>query len=259
VTRDRWSSSCRAKIARADEHLAQLNRETDAWGDSDPFEITRECNAAGSEHVFTLHFKTQPDVWHWAVLLGDALHNLRGALDHIVYALAAAQTGIDPPDDETRLAFPICSEPKYFDGQRNRIKSLSAPTQGAIEKLQPYNRLKPGKWFAPLWWLAQLNDADKHRLAHIAVLAGRANEIATDAPQGTYRALWYNGPLADGVPLFRLLLKNPDPNVYVDLHCAGAVVLDAEGFPPSSVYWVTRHIRREVVVACRYLAGFLPG
>jgi hypothetical protein len=45
LTRARWSSSCRAKIARADEHLAQLYRETDGWGKGDPFEITRESNA----------------------------------------------------------------------------------------------------------------------------------------------------------------------------------------------------------------------
>src|SRR5438045_2016982 len=95
----RLTSSCRAKIARADEHLDALYRETDGWGDGDPFRIVRECNSDGTEHVFRLRYKTDPDVWRWALLLGDALHNLRCALDHIVYALATQQTGSDPPPD----------------------------------------------------------------------------------------------------------------------------------------------------------------
>jgi hypothetical protein len=38
------ASSSRAKIARADEHLDALYRETDGWGDGDPFTITRQSN-----------------------------------------------------------------------------------------------------------------------------------------------------------------------------------------------------------------------
>jgi hypothetical protein len=176
-----FTSSCRAKIARADQHLDALYRETDGWGDGDPFVIARESNADGSEHVFRLRYKVQPDVWRWAVLLGDALYDLRCALDHMVYALAINQTRKDPPDDDASLAFPICSEPRFFEKSRGRIASLNEITQAAVEKAQPYNRLKPGKWFAPLWWLSQLNDIDKHRSSHLAVTAAHPDEIATDA------------------------------------------------------------------------------
>src|SRR5215203_5013652 len=71
------------KLARADEHLDAFYRATDGWGDGDPLAIDRESNADGSEHVFRLRFKAQPDLWQWAVLLGDAMHNLRCALDYI--------------------------------------------------------------------------------------------------------------------------------------------------------------------------------
>ncbi|MGH2705518.1 MAG: hypothetical protein ACRDJ4_10620 [Actinomycetota bacterium] len=248
------TSSCRAKIARADEHLDTLYRETDGWGDGDPFVVTRESQPDGRVHVFRLRYKVQPDVWRWAILLGDALYDLRCALDHIVYALAINQTGKDPPDDETSLAFPICSEPRFFEKASRRIASLNKPTQAAIEKAQPYNRLKPGEWFMSLWWLSQLNDTDKHRSAHLAVTAGHPDDIATDAIPGTFRALWNRGPLVDGAPILQLTLAEPDPNVYVDLKTTGAVVLQAEGFPPISLYHLTRHIRREVVLVCRYLS-----
>jgi hypothetical protein len=253
-----WLISSRAKIARADEHLDALYQETDRWGGGDPFIVRRESNADGSEHVFSLHYKSAPDVWRWAVILGDALHNLRGALDHIVYALAVAQTGKDPPDDQTRLAFPICSEPKYFAKSRSRIASLDGPTQAAIEKVQPYNRLAPGQWFMPLWWLAQLHDIDKHRLSHIAVTAAHPEEIATDARPGTYRAEWNVGSLVDGAQVLRLALSEPNPDVRVDLKATGAVVLRVKDVRPLSLYWTTQQIRREVVLVCRYLAYCFP-
>jgi hypothetical protein len=248
-------SSCRAKIARADQHLDALYRETDGWGDGDPFSVTRESQADGRVHVFRIRYKVQPDVWRWAVLLGDALYNLRCALDHIVYALAINQTGKDPPDDDAGLAFPICNEPDFFNKSRWRIASLNEVTQAAIEKAQPYNRLKPGQWFAPLWWLSQLNDIDKHRSSFLAVVAAHPDDIAIDEEHlGTVRADWNTGPLKDGAPILRLTLAESDPNVHVDLKATGAVVLKIEDFPPLGLYHTTRHIRREVVLVCRYLS-----
>jgi hypothetical protein len=45
MIRPHWTYSYRAKLARADEHLGTLYRETDAWGDRNPFRITRQANA----------------------------------------------------------------------------------------------------------------------------------------------------------------------------------------------------------------------
>jgi len=171
-----------------------------------------------------------------------------------VYALAINQTGKDPPDDDASLAFPICAEPRFFKQSRGRIRSLNQVTQAAIEKAQPYNRLKPGQWFMPLWWLSQLNDIDKHRSSHLAVTAAHPDDIVTDASPGAFRALWNQGPLVDGAPILQLILTEPDPNVYVDLKATGAVVLNVIGVPPMSLYWTTKLIRREVVLVCRYVS-----
>lgn len=247
------------KLVRADEHLDALYRATDGWGDGDPLAIDRESNPDGSEHLFRLRFKVQPDIWHWSVLLGDAMHNLRCALDHIVYALAVAQGGKDPPDAEGDLAFPICSEPSRFKNSRWRIASLSEPTQAAIERTQPYNRLKPGKWFMPLIWLRDIHNVDKHRFAHLSPVGSLPDDIAIDARPGTYQAFWNTGPMVDGTPIFRLILSEPNPDVRVDLHATGAVILNVKDMDrPYSVYWITRRMRREVGIVCRYLALFLP-
>jgi hypothetical protein len=253
-----WTSTYRAKLARADEHLSTLYRETDRWGDGDPFRIVRRSNADGSVHLFSLRIHAQPDVWRWALLLGDALHNMRCALDHIVYALAVRQTGQDPPVDDSLLMFPICSDLEHWKNPRvqRRIACLNEPTCAAIERVQPYNRIKAGQWFMPLWWLAQLNDIDKHRLPHIAVVAAHADEIAIDAEPDTFRALWNEGILVDGAPLLRLTLAKPDPHVRVDLKATGAVVLQLKDIRPLGVHPTLMRIRREVGVVCRYLSRF---
>jgi hypothetical protein len=253
-----WAFSHRAKLARADEHLNMLYRETDGWGDGDPFRIVRQSNADGSVHEFHLRFKVQPDTVRWALLLGDALHNMRGALDHIVYALAVRQTGQDPPPDASRLMFPIHSEAKFWNSRKTqrRITCLSEPTRAAIKKAQPYNRLKAGQWFMPLWWLALLNDADKHRLLHITAVGMAPDAIAIDAKPGTFRALWNEGPLVDGAPLLRLELAEPNPHVYVDLKATGAVVLKPIGMRPLGLHGTLKPIRREVGLICRYLSMF---
>ena len=179
-----------------------------------------------------------------ALILGDALHNLRAALDNLVYALAIAQTEKDPPDDETRLAFPICTKPELFDGQRFRIASLNEKTRAAIERLQPYNRLNPGGWFMPLWFLSSLNDVDKHRLLHIAATAAKIEDFEIGAASGSYEAFWNESPFRDGTPILKVVLTSPDPDVYVDFEASGEVVLDLIEYPPMSLYWTTKHIRR---------------
>jgi hypothetical protein len=257
---DFWFS-VRAKLDRADEHLDAFNRETKGWSDSDQLTITRESDTDGREHIFRISYETPPDTIRWALLLGDAFHNLRGALDHAVYALAVANTRKNPPDNERKLAFPITTEPGLFKDAKWRIRSLSDPAQAAIERLQPYNRLKPGQWFMPLWWLSVLHDVDKHRLSHITTLNGVPDELAIDARPGTYEVFWNTSPHVDGAPILRLILANPNPNVYVDLHVTSGVVFNIEGkrpVRPFSLYWITRHIRREVGIACRYLALHLP-
>ena len=110
----------------------------------------------------------------------------------------------------------------------------------------------------PLWWLAQLHDIDKHRLSHLLPLAAHPSEVRVGARPGTFRAEWNLNALISGAPFFRLSLQEPDPNVQVDLNATAAVVIKYGDIPPIGIYWMTRHLRREVAVICRYLSGCFP-
>jgi hypothetical protein len=259
VDRAEWLTGCQTKIARADHHLQALYAETDGWGDTDPFRVVRQSNADGSEHIYRLNFRVPPDTWRWGVLLGDAMFNLRCALDHIVYALAINQSGQDPPPNAGLLMFPIASGEGFFTSKRtqSRIAGLNEPTRTAIERAQPYNRRKTGQWFMPLWWLSQLNDIDKHRLVHLTPIAAKQDDIVIPREPGTFRALWNEGPLVNGTPFFRLLLNPPDPNVQVDIKATAAIALQFKEMKPFGLHPIAEAIRKEVVLVCRYLSRFL--
>ena len=251
-----WTSSCRAKLERADMHLDALYRHIDSWSNPNPCRIERESNADGSEHLFRFRIDRDPPVWNWAADMGDALHNLRCALDHIVYAFAMLHTRKNPPDGDSQLAFPICSDPKYFKAAtKKRLQGIDSNVIAAIERTQPYNRTKPNG-FAPLWYLAQLNDIDKHRLMPLAVFGAHHDEIVTDAAPGTFQALWNTSALIDGAPMLRLILTEPNPSVYVDLKATGAIVLNLKDHPLWGVIPLMKALRTETHLICRYLSMF---
>jgi hypothetical protein len=93
-------------------------------------------------------------------------------------------------------------------------------------------------------------------MSHLSAVAAVPNEIAIDADPGTYVVDWNRAPLGDGAPVLRITLTEPDPHVRVDLHLTGGVSVKLVDTPPWGLYHLTRHIRREVAVACRYLSRF---
>jgi hypothetical protein len=103
-------------------------------------------------------------------MCGDCVHNLRSALDSLIYGIAIHETGVNPPADEKVLQFPIVSSPDKLAGQKYRIASLSPAVQFAIEKYQPYN--VPHPEFPPaLELLSALNNQDKHRMLNVVAAA----------------------------------------------------------------------------------------
>ena len=88
-----------------------------------------------------------PDV---SLILGDAYHNLRSALDALVFQLHVKRhRGSVPPKVIEELSFPIReSERRFGNGRRkgqsipsdewNEIRTLARRQRQAIEWLQPY-------------------------------------------------------------------------------------------------------------------------
>lgn len=163
-------SSCWAKFRRAEAHVDALKREIIAWTDSNPYRLDKQNNADLSRHGYVIHVLKQPDLERWSLILSDAIHNLRCALDHFAYALAIFESKSNPPPDADILAFPICDHPKLFKGAKRKIRVLGPCVRAEIEGVQPYNRRHPR--LPPLLGLLRdFDDSDKHKLLHVAIAA----------------------------------------------------------------------------------------
>jgi hypothetical protein len=156
-------------------------------------------------------------VLQFGVILGEIVHNLRCALDFLIWELSVKAQQYRPPDvilprsPDTkwkRLQFPITMDNA---GWKNAIKgnnlwALDQTTIDDIEKLQPYYG---GKAAAdqPLWWLQELWNIDKHRTIPIIIMVGELEFsvivgrriIANRATYG--RGI---GPFDDGAELQRV-------------------------------------------------------
>jgi hypothetical protein len=100
------------------------------------------------------------------IVVGEAIHQMRSALDHLVTALGA--TG-----KETQ--FPICiyrpTKPKDVRAFQRKIAGVPAHFAAAIKGLQPYHLPTPDErrdYFLTI--LKRLNNADKHQAPILSVV-----------------------------------------------------------------------------------------
>lgn len=150
------------KIERAEEHIENLNAIIGGFLGTDFYRISVEQDVDGSNFVrFDVDASKFPRET-CALVIGDALHNLRGALD-----LLYAQLVIAPPDAWT--IFPISDTReklvKRLAGLEDK-KITKAFSQFILDRIKAYETGNE-----PLWLLHRLNDWDKHQLL-IPVLQG---------------------------------------------------------------------------------------
>jgi hypothetical protein len=160
------------KVERAKEHFEQLQSAVEAFRTTDPYGAVRYMNPKRTEEVVRARISKQPPP-QLAIIIGDLLHNLRSALDHLVCQLVMANGKGSCSDTQ----FPICKERDEFFGnpkvkkspQSAKVQHVASGAQTVIESLQPYNHLPVDDH--PLYLLNRLNNRDKHRLLNLAVAA----------------------------------------------------------------------------------------
>ena len=108
-----------------------------------------------------------------AIELGEALYQLRAALDACIYEAAVRHTGKNPPPNEGALQFPICINNGKFKEAARQIAPLPDELKAFIEAVQPYQTIKEfedleilslNKTLAVLSEWARI---DRHRRLHV--------------------------------------------------------------------------------------------
>lgn len=160
----------RLKLMRAREHLEVLGNELAAFTVGEPYRIAHEPNADGSEHIFRAEAPKHPPP-RLGVIAGDALQNMRSALDHLAWGLTPASTR---QTSERDIYFPIYTKESAFIqtdrktpsgyGRRSgmhKIWTMGSRERTAIQELQPYKSRHPDEH--PLFLLNELARVDRHQ------------------------------------------------------------------------------------------------
>lgn len=159
-------SVCR-KIIRAEEHLKAIVNEIARC--KAHCVITKENNPDTSGVKLIAEFSEPPLIL--SIFAGDCLHNLRSALDHLVWQLVV--TNPIPSVPSVNNQFPICSDPKAWDSavntKRGRLDGVPSKAVAIIEEFQPYH-FTPDT-IHPLTWLRDLSNLDKHQTLPFAFVS----------------------------------------------------------------------------------------
>jgi hypothetical protein len=181
----------RAKIARAEYHLEELHSETGFWINGSPYALMEKRDTKPDTYCFELIEMHDPPM-ALGLIFGDYVHNLRSALDHLVWQFVLLNGRTVPRHRWNEVYFPVVDTRVGEFWEKPPLRWLTAEQVMFIEGFQPY---RSGDAPNPLSDLNYLWNADKHRLINPV-----ATRIAKEGP--TFRitegraTTWFNTKIA---------------------------------------------------------------
>lgn len=164
-------SLIRQKVDRAKKHISDFEIARDRFLSEEPAGVASKFNPqTGEEEFYITHLPVPPI--ELGLIAGDAIHNLRTALDHLAYELVRAN-GQSP---NRGTAFPIADNATLYQPMQARYaKGMSSNAISAIDATEPYGITEPDSHGnKALWWLHRLDIADKHHALFITLVGGTA-------------------------------------------------------------------------------------
>lgn len=160
-------SGIRLKLSRAADEIKALDKEVVAFVTEPPAPYSASGDFNRTTRILTVRVRSEktPDPM-WSIRIGEVAHNLRSALDHLVWQLVILTTG-RPPALPTKNQFPIFDSKEGFNS-RGVDQFLRCVRQDAVDLIrseQPY--FTGEKRDSPLWHLQELSNVDKHRTIHV--------------------------------------------------------------------------------------------
>jgi hypothetical protein len=166
---------CRERTRRADEHFADLERETSYVFRKQAYAVPFDLDPNPPHRAINVRLPNETFAGvRLGTLIGEICYNLRCVLDYLVYALAE----LDSSSPRKGTQFPIMDTAQDFAGRgKVMLNGVHDNHIAAIENLQPYMGCN---WTGRL---RDLSNMDKHR--HIVPGDGNSQitvhtELATD-------------------------------------------------------------------------------
>lgn len=194
------------KLKRAKVHLDGLYERIYAWLQSDPCEVKPKLNTQTGEIIVYAELLREPPVGEWSVIIGDVVHNLRSALDQMVWALTVDHQPTPPPNPIPRrgtpgnewrdVSFPIFTSPHPVNNHTGELIpwvkakepkclwGIRPSLRKDFQRLQPFNHRQNAPK-EPLAVLNELWNIDKHRHLPLAFGYFGLNDVVYTFPKPT--------------------------------------------------------------------------
>jgi len=159
------------RVERARRHFMELDQAIRDFMDDNPYPTTREVDPERGGFQFRVWIKKElpPNL---GLIFGDFVHNLRAALDNLIYESALQK---HPNPGSTK--WPFCQSREAFD-EFGMLKYLEDEAIQALESYQPYHGSMEN--WQPRY-LAVLNNfwnRDKHRTTNPIALTSQFTSVA---------------------------------------------------------------------------------
>ncbi len=167
----------RLKIERADKHIRDLQTAIVAFKETDPYKFAVKEDAESRKLIYYVS-RLDPTPSDILLICGDALFNLRGALDYLAIQLFI-KNNPNCSSVPRYICFPISeSAAKHKAESPRKVEGLSDNAIKAINDIKPHHGGNEG-----LWHLHALNNLSKHRLLITAAAQYRSVNIGAHIRQ----------------------------------------------------------------------------
>jgi hypothetical protein len=172
-----------AKFEWAKTHMNTLGAEIRGASDGHPKRIPLGRQYEPDLEAVVYRIEHVPEIRErWSLLLGDAIHDYRCALDHLWWQLAIKHLSREPTQQEApNIQFPIVRNASDWPNHRF-LRHVDSTHAAKVERAQPYHPRQPNVLNA-LGSLAELSNEDKHRRIHITTWVASQSNYVSPGPE----------------------------------------------------------------------------
>ena len=183
------------KHQAANQHIDTFEERLNKWLRDKAYHLVRDPNTPALQRAMLL--RAEPIDSELSCLAGDAIHNLRSALDHLAYSVACVKNV--PAHLRGNVTFTARKDsPDFADAiTKGKVTALGGDWVRFISEMQPYLNGTGSE----LYTICRLDNIDKHR--NLLLMATVADKYRLDATNATMSmtVLERGLPIHDGVKL----------------------------------------------------------
>jgi len=163
------------KLERANHHISDVERQFTAFVSEKPHRFSVQTDPkTGEVHVRVRFLKQPPSIL--ALIIGDAVHNMRVALDHMIWDLV----GWDGGTQDRYLKLPTGNTRVNFEASCQGVKTQTQGVKDFIKTLEVFPNGKGDSLYA----LHLMDNADKHTVLTPVIRATSHPPVTITMPGG---------------------------------------------------------------------------